>query len=70
MLVEPLAKLLGWQLGETDAVETLLGEEDGSQPLLMPIRPDQLAAFSRFRARRLSTTRPRDFTGVTPRYTP
>jgi uncharacterized protein (DUF433 family) len=34
--VEPLAKLLGWQLGETDAVETLLGEEDGSQPLLIP----------------------------------
>ena len=35
VLVEPLAKLLGWQLGETDAVETLLGEEDGSQPLLI-----------------------------------
>lgn len=36
VLVEPLAQLLGWRLGEAEAVETLLGEEDGSQPLLIP----------------------------------
>jgi uncharacterized protein (DUF433 family) len=36
VLVEPLAKLLGWHIGETEAVETLLGDEEGSQPLLIP----------------------------------
>jgi hypothetical protein len=36
VLVEPLATLLGWQVGETEAVETLLGDEEGSQPLLIP----------------------------------
>jgi hypothetical protein len=36
VLVEPLATLLGWQVGETETVETLLGDEEGSQPLLIP----------------------------------
>src|SRR5579872_7349131 len=36
VLVEPLATLLGWQIGEAETVETLLGDEEGSQPLLIP----------------------------------
>jgi hypothetical protein len=36
VLVEPLAKALGWQLGETEAVETLPGDENGRQPFLVP----------------------------------
>src|ERR1017187_966530 len=35
VLVEPLAELLGWQLGEPEAIQTSLGEEDGSQPLFL-----------------------------------
>lgn len=36
LLVEPLAQQLGWQLGDTEIVETSLGEEDGGQLLLGP----------------------------------
>src|ERR1035437_2780409 len=31
----PLAKLLGWRRGEPEAIQTSLGEEDGSQPLFL-----------------------------------
>jgi hypothetical protein len=35
VLLEPLAKLFSWNLGEPSTVVTSLGEEDGSQPLLL-----------------------------------
>src|ERR1017187_1414445 len=34
VLLDPLAELLGWRLGEPETIQTSLGEEDGSQPLL------------------------------------
>jgi hypothetical protein len=33
VLLDPLAELLSWQLGDPEAIQTSLGEEDGSQPL-------------------------------------
>ena len=52
VLVEPLTKLLGWQLGATDAIETLLGDEDGSQPLLIgdSTQPDSTRPVGRLLA--------------------
>src|ERR1039458_2827029 len=35
VLLDPLAELLGWRLGEPEAIQTSLGEEDGSQPLFL-----------------------------------
>ena len=35
VLLDPLAELLSWRLGEPEAIQTSLGEEDGSQPLFL-----------------------------------
>ena len=35
VLLDPLAELLSWRVGEPSAVATSLGEEDGSQPLFL-----------------------------------
>jgi hypothetical protein len=35
VLLNPLAELLGWRLGDPEAIQTSLGEEDGSQPLFL-----------------------------------
>lgn len=35
VLLDPLAELLSWQLGDPEAIQTSLGEEDGSQPLFL-----------------------------------
>ena len=35
VLLDPLAELLGWRLGDPEAIQTSLGEEDGSQPLFL-----------------------------------
>jgi hypothetical protein len=35
VLVDPLAELLGWRLGEPEVIQTSLGEEDGTQPLFL-----------------------------------
>jgi hypothetical protein len=35
VLLDPLAELLGWRVGEPEAIQTSLGEEGGSQPLFL-----------------------------------
>jgi hypothetical protein len=35
VLLDPLAELLSWRLGYPEAIQTSLGEEEGSQPLLL-----------------------------------
>ncbi len=35
VLLDPLAELLSWRLGDPETIETSLGEENGSQPLFL-----------------------------------
>lgn len=35
VLLDPIAKLFSWNVGEPSAVATNLGDEDGSQPLFL-----------------------------------
>ena len=35
VLLDPLAELLGWRLGDPETIQTSEGEEDGSQPLFL-----------------------------------
>ena len=40
ILLGPLAELLGWELGEPEAVETLFGSEEGSAAMRVPGSPE------------------------------